>query len=193
MAHLRRVTDWPQVAVDPEDPSAGKRDATRQELLDRWLLVVVGDHPDGGWIMDCGVLGKADLGRERAGAWDDLPGTVIAHGSPDHRYLNGPPAVQAHACRAVVYRERGADLRGRLAADTQPVRTSPAGAGALPRVVHREEDPASLVEAARSALEAQGPDAEPRIRRMRVAPADVRDSDVVERAAEPGHRWAGER
>jgi len=143
MAHLRHVPDWPTVTV-PDDPrlqDAGtERPATAQDLLDRWSLVVVGDHPDGGWIMDCGRLGEPDLGRERAGAWDDLPGEVLTHGPPEARYLRGPKVVREHATRAVVRR----------------------------KVDGREV-------------------------RERVRPADVRPDDDVVVAAEPAHRFAGEK
>jgi len=196
MAHLRHVSDWPTVQV-PDDPrlqDAGiERAATRQELLDQWSLVVVGEHPDGGWIMDCGRLGERDLGQERAGAWGDLPGTILTHGPPAVRYLRGPAEVQAHACRAVVYREEGSDLRGRLAGAGSPLRRSAVGSGVLERVEHREADPPDVVDAARAELASQDPESAPRVRRLRIPVADVMDSDVVDLEAEPAHRFAGER
>lgn len=198
MGHLRHVTDWPQVTPDPQE-GGGPRDATRQELLNRWGLVVVGEHPDGGWIMDCGILGPAAWGEERAGAHDGLPGTALTgEGTPADRYMHRAPAVvQAHACRAVVYRRSdGTDLRAELELDlgeNVPVHTSPAGMGPLMRIANREADPQAVVAAARERMLAQDSESQSLVTRVRVAPADIAASDVVEVAAEPAHRFAGER
>lgn len=186
MKHLRWLPpgEWPQVPVDPEDPEAGERDATRQELL-QMDLVPVAEHPDGGWIVDC-------LGREGR----TYPGVEIArgrqggrHGDGRFRDLGEPSKRRAY--RAVVYRDPDG-LRSRINTEDGPgggpARTSPRGRGRLREIEHRgRDDDATLARARELAA-----DPETAVRRMRVPLDDVGSEDVVEVEAEPGHRWAGE-
>lgn len=195
MAHLRHLTDWPTVEGDPaRGEKPGPRPATKRELLARWLLVVVGEHPGGGWICDCGRLGPEEWGEERAGAHDDLPGTRMgSSGPPERRYTRSGPVAAAHACRAIVFRASdGSDLRA-AHAKGRPILRSPVGAPPLRGVTAREADPPAVVAAVRAAFEAQNENVNPAIERLRVPVGGVLDSDVVVTAWEPGHRFSGER
>lgn len=181
MKHFRWIPPdaRPQVPVDPEDPRAGERDATKQELrqMDMELL---GKHPDGGWVFDC-------LGREGR----EYPGYEIAGRGPG-RFKTADPATRQVAWRQRVIRAAGSlrsELRlqaGRETEDGPPV--SARGRGREPAVEHRRLDPSDVVDEARRRAE----DPETDARRMRLPLTEVDDEDVVEARPEPGHGWSGE-
>jgi hypothetical protein len=186
MRHLRWIPpgEWPQ----EEDPETGElRDASVRGGMVQGM-VLLGEHPDGGWLVDC-------VGREGR----DYPGWRIASGAiggrnGDGRYAQLPDRLQAVAYRAVVYREpEGAaeGLRARVereVGEARPARVSPRGAGDRPAMEHRARDAADALERARELAAREPPEA----RRMRVPLAVVREQDLVEREARPGARWAGE-
>jgi hypothetical protein len=185
MKHLRWIPsgEWPRVPVRDDDPDAGKRDATERELREM-DLVVVGEHPDGGWIVEC-------LGRSEGEEIDcNAPGHRLSEGRG--RYKRIPARARKAAWAQRVIREPGlrSNLRqsvGRAAEpDGPPV--SPVGRGREPAVEHREPDPSDVLDAARARAE----DPDTPARRMHVPVADVREDDVVEDRPQPGHRWSGE-
>lgn len=175
MRHLRWIPPgaWPQAPVDPEDPEAGERDATRHELL-QMDLVPLGDHPEGGWIVDC-------LGREGR----TYPGHQVSRATGAGRWTSVSRDVLEVCLHCTVQRARdGTALRQELAVESDPgPARSPAGVGRERRLDHRLPDPPEVVRAARERDD---------VERRRVPVRKVRDEDVVEAGPHPGHRWAGE-
>lgn len=174
MKHLRWIPpgSWPQVPIDLEDPEAGERDATQQEML-QMDLVPLGEHPDGGWIVDC-------LGREGR----EYPGRRVSPGGVE-RWITVSEDVAEICWHCTVHRrEDGGDARADLPTDDRAVpRRSARGEGRLPQMDHRVPDPPELVAAARSREDT---------RRRRIPVREVRDEDVVEEGPVPGNTWAGE-
>lgn len=144
-------------------------------------MVVLGEHPNGGWICDCGE--HAPIQRDTLS--DGLPGYRLADGPG--RYLAVTPDVQEVAMHATVVRDpAGGDMRAQAARATgrarTPVKANERGRAPQTEVAHPISDDRQLVDAA---LEAGG-------RRVRVPVREVEDGDVVERGVQPGNRFAGE-
>lgn len=177
MKHLRYLETWPEVDGEP---------ATERELMDRWDMVVLGEHPAGGWIADC--LGR---GLHDQQLTDDLPGVRLRSGTGEVRYRRLPEDCHPVCYHQTVYRDEELDVRSAAAVHAgrdgpPPQQRSPKGRGPRTSFEHARPDTDDLVEGAEREVE-QG-----RARRRRVPAADVRSTDVVASDPAQGHRWAGE-
>lgn len=181
MRHLRWIPpgEWPQ----EQDPETGElRDVPVRGGMVRGM-VLLGEHPDGGWLVDA-------VGGDPAALDDGLPGHRIAEGHG--RYDQLPPREKTVAWRQAVWRADG--LRSSVLSDlgrSEPggAPLSPVGRGELRGAEHREADDDAMLDRVR---ELAADESTPGPARLRVPLREVGPEDVVEGEPEPGARWAGE-
>lgn len=177
MKHLRYLREWPT-----EDGA----ELTERDLADRWDMVVLGEHPDGGYLVD--VNGKADVHEGQLA--DDLPGYRLEGGTAEVRYRRVSDDCKPVCYHQTVYRNPDGDCRSAACVHAEresdaPSR-SPKGRGSRPEMEHATKDPEDLIAGAR--IESS----KGRATRMRVPCCQVEDTDVVESEPVRGNRFAGE-
>lgn len=201
--HLRRTSDWPQVEEldDAGEPTGSMRDATENEILNRFGMRPVSQYGGAGpvecegvtvrpgdYLWDC-VTDEEDL--------PDLPGEKLCEGRQsqvvdgredapeDSRYQRvrgGTPGLADHVHEAVLYRDdAGGGLRSAVA---QEVGGGPSGNRGRPFTDGPGDgaDPPELVEEARD----RAADESTSVHRRRAPASEVRSEDVVEQVREPG-------